>query len=154
MLKILFVFVFVILDFLSKKIIFLNIDLNNFVYVTSFFELGHIHNFGISFGLLSNVFSSFLLVLLGTILTVILFIMYLKSDKIFEQWGYIFIISGALSNILDRAINGYVLDFLYFHFKEFDWFLFNFADIYISIGFFIIVLQILYDMNRRLVKIK
>ena len=150
--KIFLLIVLIILDFFSKKIIFQNIDLNNFVYVTSFFELGHIHNFGISFGFFSDSIPASILVFLGIALTVLIFIMYIKSDKKLEKWGFIFIISGALANILDRAVNGYVIDFLYFHYKEFDWFLFNFADIYISIGVLIIVLQILYDMNKRVVK--
>ena len=60
-----------------------------------------------------------------------------------EKIGLLIIIAGALSNIFDRAMNGYVIDFIYLHYKDFYWPAFNFADIYISIGVFIVVLQLI-----------
>ena len=46
-----------------------------------------------------------------------------------------------LANISDRFINNYVLDFIYFHYNQYYWPAFNFADIYISIGIVIIIIQ-------------
>ena len=66
-----------------------------------------------------------------------------------EKLGYAFILAGALGNILDRAINGFVIDFIYIHYKDFYWPAFNFADIYISIGVLIILLQIINDLRKR-----
>ena len=66
-----------------------------------------------------------------------------------EKFGYAFILAGALGNILDRAINGFVIDFIYIHYKDFYWPAFNFADIYISIGVLIILLQITNDLRKR-----
>ena len=57
------------------------------------------------------------------------------------MWGILLIIIGAISNIGDRLINNYVLDFILFHYNQYYWPAFNFADIYISIGIIIIIIQ-------------
>ena len=149
MYKNLLIIFLVLLDLLIKQIIFYLIDLNNFIYVTSFFDLAHIHNFGISFGLFSGLFPSWFFVLIGSMIIIFLFSLFLKSKNILEKLGYAFILAGALGNILDRAINGFVIDFIYIHYKDFYWPAFNFADIYISIGVLIILLQIINDLRKR-----
>ena len=60
-----------------------------------------------------------------------------------EKWGLFIIICGAMANIIDRIINGYVIDFIYFHFNQYYWPAFNFADIYISIGIIMILVNML-----------
>jgi signal peptidase II len=59
-------------------------------------------------------------------------------------------LAGAFGNILDRIFNGYVIDFIYFHYQDFYWPAFNFADIYITIGALIIVFQIINDIRKRI----
>ena len=78
--------------------------------------------------------------------------MYFQTKNILEKWGFVFIIAGALSNIIDRIINGFVIDFILLHYKDFYWPAFNFADIYISIGVGIIVLQLLNDLRKKVIK--
>ena len=72
----------------------------------------------------------------------------LSSADILEERGLLIIISGALSNIFDRMLNGYVIDFIYLHYKSFFWPAFNFADIYITIGIIMIVINILRKINN------
>jgi len=138
----------IFLDFLTKKLVFNFIDLNNFISIYSFFDLTHIHNYGISFGLFANILPSYLFVIVGIFLTFFIFYMYLKSNQSFEKWGFMIIISGALSNLSDRLLNGFVLDFLYFHYKDFYWPAFNFADIYITIGLCMVILQMFKNLKR------
>ena len=135
-------------DYISKKIIFNLIDLNNFYQVLIFFDLAHIHNYGISFGLFSNIIPSYWLASIGLFFSFFIFYMFVNSKKILEKWGLLLVFSGALSNIFDRVLNGYVLDFIYLHYKDFYWPAFNFADIYISIGILLILFQYLTDRNR------
>ena len=71
-----------------------------------------------------------------------------KSVNYIEKWGFLLIISGAISNIGDRAINNFVLDFIFLHYKDFYWPAFNFADIYISIGVLIIIVESLKILKR------
>ena len=66
--------------------------------------------------------------------------MYKINNKL-EKLGLLLIITGAIANIGDRLINNYVLDFIYLHYNQYYWPAFNFADIYISIGIIIIIIQ-------------
>ena len=152
MFKVLTIFFLFICDIVSKQWVFYSIDLNNFISVTFFLDLAHIHNFGIAFGLFSGLVSPWLLIFIGIFVTGIIYYMMKQAKNKMEKIGFLIIIAGALSNIFDRAINGYVIDFIYLHYGDFYWPAFNFADIYISIGVFIVVLQLLKDLHKRLIK--
>ena len=139
----------IFLDLFLKNLVFNSIYLNNFIPITSFFDLAHIHNYGISFGLFSGFITSWIIVVISSLITLFIFYLYFQSNNILEKWAYFAIIAGALSNIIDRGINGYVLDYLYFHYKEFYWPAFNFADIYISLGVFMIIIKLFKDFNNK-----
>ena len=145
------ILLFVILisfDLVTKYIVYAYIDLYQFIKITPFFDITHIHNFGVSFGLFSGTISPLYLIIIG--LLVVSFIIYLlvnAQDKL-EQWGLLIIICGALANIIDRFINGYVIDFIYLHINQYYWPAFNFADIYISIGIIMILLNIIKKLNK------
>jgi len=141
-------FVLVAFDLLSKKIVFDSIDLHTFISLTFFLDLTNIHNFGISFGLFSGLISPWLLIILGLLVVGFIFYLMKSASDMFEEWSLLIIISGALSNIIDRIFNGYVIDFIYFHYKDFFWPAFNFADIYITIGIIMIVINILRKINN------
>jgi len=146
--KFIIFFVLVVFDLFSKKIVFDLIGLHTFIPLTSFLDLTHIHNFGVSFGLFSGVISPWILVILGLlVVTFIFYLMKSTSDNL-EEWSLLIIISGAISNIIDRIFNGYVIDFIYFHYKDFFWPAFNFADIYITIGIIMIIINILRKTNN------
>ena len=152
MYKISIIIFLVLFDLFIKQVIFYSIDLNNFIYITPFLDLVHIHNFGISFGLFSGLAPPILIVLIGLIIMVILVLFLLKSKNTAEKWGFTIIIAGGFSNIIDRIINGYVIDFAYLHYNNFYWPAFNFADIYITLGIFIIMLQFFLDLNKKVNK--
>ena len=143
MTKIFILILLVSFDLLTKNLVFNYIDLYDFIPILFFLELTHIHNFGVSFGFLSGIVSPWILILIG--LLVVGFITYLmfNSKDLLEKWGLFIIISGALSNIIDRIINGYVIDFIYLHISNFYWPAFNFADIYISIGILMVIINII-----------
>ena len=143
MTKIFILILLVSFDIVTKNLVFNYIDLYDFIPILFFLELTHIHNFGVSFGFLSGIVSPWILIFIG--LLVVGFITYLmfNSRDLLEQWGLFIIISGALSNIIDRIINGYVIDFIYLHISNFYWPAFNFADIYISIGILMVIINII-----------
>ena len=143
MTKIFILILLVGFDLVTKNLVFNYIDLYDFIPILFFLELTHIHNFGVSFGFLSGIVSPWTLIFIG--LLVVGFITYLmfNSRDLLEQWGLFIIISGALSNIIDRIINGYVIDFIYLHISNFYWPAFNFADIYISIGILMVIINII-----------
>ena len=129
------------LDFLSKKIVFNFIELNEYFSVISFIDFIHIQNYGISFGLFAGILPPWFIILSGSVMVMFLFVWMLKSSDKLERWGILLIIAGAISNIGDRLMNSYVLDFIFLHYKQYYWPAFNFADIYISVGVLIIVIE-------------
>ena len=60
--QILFILILFFIDYLSKKIIFNNIGLNEFITIMPFLDFAHIHNYGISFGLFSGTISPLLII--------------------------------------------------------------------------------------------
>ena len=146
--KILIFLLLVSFDLLSKYIVFNNIDLYQFIEITYFFDITHIHNFGVSFGLFAGTIPSLVLIVIGLFVTALVSYLYINSSDTLERWGLFIIICGAIGNIVDRSINGYVIDFLYLHINQYYWPAFNFADIYISIG----IIMIIVNMVKKFIK--
>ena len=146
--KILIFLLLVLSDILSKYFVFNFIDLYQFIKITYFFDITHIHNFGVSFGLFAGTIPALVLVIIGLFVTAFVFYLYINSSEFLERWGLFIIICGAIGNIVDRFINGYVIDFLYLHINQYYWPAFNFADIYISIG----IIMIIVNMVKKIIK--
>ena len=146
--KILFFLFLVLFDLLSKYIVFNYIDLYQFIKITYFFDITHIHNFGVSFGLFAGTIPSLVLIFIGLFVTAFVIYLYINSRDTLERWGLFIIICGAIGNIVDRSINGYVIDFLYFHINQYYWQAFNFADIYISLGIIMIIVNMVKKINK------
>ena len=147
--KIITFILLVFADLSSKYLIFNFIDLFRFIKITNFLDITHIHNFGVSFGLFAEIIPSYMLVLIGLAVVCFLVFLLVNSEDDLESWGLFIIISGAMANIVDRFINGYVIDFIYFHVNQFYWPAFNFADIYISIGIIMIILNMIIKIRSQ-----
>ena len=81
-------------------------------------------------------------------MTAFVLYLYINSSEFLERWGLFIIICGAIGNIVDRFINGYVIDFLYLHINQYYWPAFNFADIYISLGIIMIIVNMVKKINK------
>ena len=79
MAKVFFVLILFFCDFFSKKIIYDNIDLNSFITINKFFDIIHIHNFGISFGLFAGLVSHWVLNFIAIIILFIITYMMIIS---------------------------------------------------------------------------
>ena len=64
--------------------------------------------------------------------------MMIKSAGI-QKYGFMLVFGGSLGNIFDRLYYSSVPDFIDIHFYNFHWFIFNVADIFISIGVFLLI---------------
>ena len=108
--------------------------------LTSFINLELIWNSGIAFGMLSfeNSFYYNLITSIIILITIIIFIMMVKTSGI-QKYGFIMIFGGSIGNIFDRLIYSSVPDFIDIHFKNFHWFIFNVADIFITLGVLILI---------------
>ena len=69
----------------------------------------------------------------------IVFVMMIKSSK-FKRYSLCMILGGALGNLFDRIFYKAVPDFIDFHINSFHWFIFNLADIFITLGVFSMIL--------------
>ena len=119
------------------------------IYVTPYLNLFLIWNKGIAFGLFSvneSVIYNIITLMIGFIIIVILFMMW-KNDNI-QGYFLALVAGGASGNIYDRIVYTAVPDFIDLHFHEFHWFVFNVADIFITIGIFCLILVEFFYNNK------
>ena len=103
--------------------------------ITSFLNFNLIWNDGIAFGLFSfdeKFYYNLLTIIICLIILVIIWLM-LKSKGL-EKISFLLIIGGSLGNIYDRIYYSAVPDFIDIHFNNYHWFIFNVADIFITLG--------------------
>ena len=145
------VFFIFFLDRISKSYV-INLDKLNYsseLYTSKFLNINLIWNEGIAFGLLSfdqgNLYN--LISLLIAIIIVIVFFMIIKNNNI-KRYPLLMIFGGAVGNLYDRITFKAVPDFIDFHIGEFHWFIFNVADIFISVGvIFMIFFELIGNSN-------
>ena len=140
-----------LIDRLTKLYILKLAEIENSVdiYLTSYLNLYLIWNKGIAFGLLSineSMIYNTITIIIGIIIIVILLMLW-RNDNI-QRYFLILIVGGALGNFYDRIIYTAVPDFIDLHFKGFHWFVFNVADIFITIGVFCLILVELFYNNK------
>ena len=121
------------------------------VYIAPYLNLFLIWNKGIAFGLFSidgSIIYNSITILISLIIIAIL-IMILTNDSI-EGYFLALIAGGALGNFYDRVVYTAVPDFIDLHFYDFHWFVFNVADIFITIGVFCLILVELFFNNKNI----
>tara|TARA_S200000501_G_scaffold288879_1_gene273596 strand:+ start:4746 stop:5249 length:504 start_codon:yes stop_codon:yes gene_type:complete len=124
--------------------------------ITPFFNIVLTWNSGISFGIFSNQ-GGFSVIILSTLAILIVFFLavwLVKAENRKLIIGLIFIIGGAIGNIIDRVYHGAVIDFLDFHINNYHWPAFNLADSCIFIGAALIILDSLFPDKKEQAKIK
>jgi len=140
------------LDRISKFIVIYIADKenNSELFLSKFLNIQLIWNDGIAFGLLSlNKDKSYdILTLFISFIIVIIFFMMTKSEGL-KRYSFLMILGGAIGNVFDRIFNKSVPDFLDFHVGNFHWFIFNAADIFISIGVFFVILSELFANKNK-----
>ncbi len=129
-----------IIDIYTKNLALENLLLNSPLEINNFFNLTLVFNHGAAFSILSEAggWQKWLFIIMSIIIVSILVIL-LKIDNDENKIALSLIIGGALGNLFDRITYGYVIDFLEFHYQNFYWPIFNFADITISIGIIMLI---------------
>ena len=148
------VFLIFLIDRISKfYIIKLSALEKNFeIYVASYLNLYLVWNKGIAFGLLSFD-SSFIYNIVSFIILLIiiaLILMIVKELHIFKKNCFLIILGGAIGNLFDRIYYTAVPDFIDFHIENIHWFIFNIADIFISIGVVCLIYAEIFFKDKRL----
>ena len=135
------IFTVFFLDRVSKIKILTNFS-ESVYFVNDYLNFDLIWNIGIGFGIMStnsSVIYNLITFIIGFVILFLLYI-FLISQKL-EKISYSIIIGGALGNFYDRLVFNAVPDFIDIHYKNFHWFTFNVADIFISIGVLIFILS-------------
>ena len=120
------------------------------IFTSKYLNISLIWNEGVAFGLLSFDQGNFYNLLTVLIILIIFFIvlMILKSSGL-QKLALVLILGGALGNVFDRILYKSVPDFIDFHIGDFHWFIFNIADIFITIGvIFMVILEILENKEK------
>ena len=143
LIKLSLIFIIFVSDRISKiYVIYLdNKLLGSEIFSSNFLNINLIWNEGIAFGLFSfndKIFYNILTIII-IIIILIIFFMIIKSDG-FKKYSLLMILGGALGNVFDRLYYKAVPDFIDFHVGDFHWFIFNFADVFISLGVFFMIL--------------
>lgn len=124
------------MDIALKHLAVNKLDANTYLEFIPFISFYLTTNSGIAFSLLdlNNSFTSYGLLIIGLVIVLFLFNLLKKEKSSIGQAAFIFIIGGALGNLFDRALDGVVTDFLLLFFGNISLFVFNPADLFITIG--------------------
>jgi signal peptidase II len=146
------VLIIFLIDRLSKIYILQIAELGKTVdiYVTQYLNFYLIWNKGIAFGLFSfdesfiyNLITSIILTI-----TIVIMVMITKSTG-FKKYYLLLVFGGSLGNLFDRIYYSAVPDFIDIHINNFHWFVFNAADIFITIGIICLIFDEIFINNKK-----
>ena len=136
-----------------SKLFVIKLDSQNHsseIFLSKFLNIQLIWNEGVAFGLLSfedgklyNIITVFILLVI-----LVIFFIIIKSSGV-KKYSLLMIAGGALGNFYDRVLNKAVPDFIDFHIGNFHWFIFNIADIFITIGVIFMILMEFTEVKKR-----
>ena len=127
-----------ILDLLTKYIVTQNFELYESVNILPIFNLTYARNTGAAFSFLADHsgWQKYFFIVLAIVISAVL-VYFLKKNSAgqkLQNSAYALIIGGALANMVDRAYNGFVVDFFDFYWQDWHYPVFNVADVAICIG--------------------
>jgi len=143
-------FIIIIFDQLTKILVIKNFQLYESLSILPFFNLTFIVNYGFAFGFLNNPSLNQIIVIL-VIFSIIAYFLYLliKTQDQFFRFSLILVLSGAVGNFIDRVLHGFVIDFIDIYLGSYHWPAFNLADSSITLGFILIMFNILF-LNKKI----
>ena len=141
--------ILVIADQLTKMMVLGSLELYESIEITSFFSLTHVHNYGAAFSFLADEdgWQQYFLVSISAIasIAIILWMSKTSTNQPYKLIALSLILSGAIGNLIDRAVFGFVIDFINLHYQDFYWPVFNVADTAITLG---VILLLLVDFKQ------
>ena len=116
--------------------------------INNFFHITYVKNRGIAFGMFQGKLD---IISIATIIAIVAIAYYLYKEKnklsVVERMGFIYILAGAIGNMVDRAFRGYVVDMV--DFRGIWSYVFNLADVWINIGvIFVLIDQLILRKKR------
>ena len=127
------------IDIISKRLVVnFMIEDESIEIIKNFFSLTYAKNEGVAFSLMDGYVP---LIIVSTIIVLFMIFKYIKNNDIScsDIIGYSFVIGGAIGNLIDRVVYGYVVDFLDFNIFGYNYPIFNLADTFIVVGVIILI---------------
>lgn len=143
-------FLFLFIDQLSKGLINLSMNLNQSIeIINNFFSITYVHNEGAAFSILIG--ANWFFVIAAIISLNIIYLYFIKNKNLsnIEIFIYSLLLSGIIGNMIDRILYGYVNDFLDFNIFGYDFAIFNFADSFIVIAVFLLLIFFWRDKSAK-----
>lgn len=140
-----------LLDQIVKILVINNMNLFDSInIIDDLFKITYVRNTGAAWSILSD--STLLLIFISIIALVVIYLYFIKNRNLnkLENISYGLLMGGILGNLLDRIIHGYVIDYLDFKIINYDFPIFNIADICIVISIILIGISLIVgEMNER-----
>lgn len=134
-----------VLDQLSKHWIVANLEPYQAIQYSPFFNLTHVYNYGAAFSFLSDAGGwqrwFFTLIALGVSGLLLWWLKESTRQQVLLPVAFSLILGGALGNVYDRMLHGYVIDFLVFYYQDWYWPAFNVADSAICLGAILLIVD-------------
>ena len=119
------------------------------IYLLEFINIYFVWNEGIAFGLLNFGNELFYNIISILIVIISLFILYLVfKSKDYSGYFFAMVFGGSLGNLYDRIKFSAVPDFIDLHYNDFHWFIFNIADIFITLGILCLIYDEIFSQNK------
>lgn len=136
----------IVIDQVTKYLANTRLELYHSDSIFPAFNLTLAYNTGIAFSFFnaSGPWHQWILTGFSLIMSILLFIWMIRLPK-HDQWQLFalsLILGGAIGNLMDRMMLGYVIDFIDIYYKNYHWPIFNIADSAISIGTVIIAIHL------------
>ena len=143
--------VVIALDQLTKTLILGHFQLGDSRYITSFFNLVRVHNTGAAFSFLAGAsgWQRWFFIGLGVVAAgLITWMLRQHGHQRLFAWALALILGGALGNVIDRLLHGYVVDFIQVHWRHWYFPSFNVADSAITVGAALLIFDELRRVRR------
>lgn len=143
---ILFILTFIVVVFgdqLTKTIIDHTLQLNTgYTIIDNFFYFTYAHNTGAAWGIFQGHLNLFFIISVIATIGIVYYFMQTEPYHKLTRFGLVLVFSGMIGNLIDRITFGYVRDFIDFIIFGYDFPIFNIADIAITIGVALVILEV------------
>ena len=150
--KIIFLIALLIADQVSKLLVLKNLSLGQSISLFPYFDLTLVFNTGVAFSLFSeggNLGRWILVFLVLLVLLYLAFVLLKENLNDFESLSLLLILSGGIGNLIDRTFRGHVIDFIHIYYENYSFYVFNFADTYITIGVIIYLIGMIIQYKNK-----
>ena len=136
------VIIAVVLDQAVKYLVETRMGYGEQIDLLPFLALFRVHNEGIAFSMLAGLHDGGLIAITVAVIAFVLYLWWTNApERVFARYGFALVIGGAIGNLIDRSIHGYVVDYVLFHLPSWSFAIFNLADAFITIGAGLIIFE-------------